>query len=162
VMIMSLVVALFLSRWLRATFTKPILDITDVARQVVEHRDFSLRAQMRTEDELGYLVQAFNAMLGEIGRRSAALEEANRTMRAAEQALGEPDGRKDQFIAVLWPELRTPLSPIRNAVAVMRRAEIADPKLAWVRDVIERQSLQLARLLEDLMDVSRISRNRLD
>ena len=58
----SLLVALAVSAWLQRTVTKPILDVSDVAHQIMERRDFSLRATKTTDDEIGYLVDAFNEM----------------------------------------------------------------------------------------------------
>jgi len=78
VMVLSLLIALVISGWLQAVLTKPILDMAAVTRQVMERRDFSLRMQKTTEDEIGNLVDSFNDMLAEIGRRAAALEQANR------------------------------------------------------------------------------------
>jgi PAS domain S-box-containing protein len=76
----SLLVAWLISGWLQAMVTTPILDTATVARKVVESRDFSLRATKTTEDEIGQLVDAFNGMLAEVGRRAEALEESNRSL----------------------------------------------------------------------------------
>jgi PAS domain S-box-containing protein len=81
--------------------------------------------------------------------------------RETEQALRASDEQKDNFIATLAHELRNPLAPIRNAVSVMRQREPADSRLAWCRDIIDRQVSQMSRLLEDLLDVSRYSRSKL-
>lgn len=78
-----------------------------------------------------------------------------------EEALKESDRRKDDFIATLAHELRNPLAPIRNAVAILRKKAPADPQLAWCRDVIDRQVGQMTYLLDDLLDVSRITRDKL-
>jgi two-component system CheB/CheR fusion protein len=80
----------------------------------------------------------------------------------AEEALREADRRKDEFLATLAHELRNPLAPIRNAAQVLKLATAGDAQLAWSRDVIERQAAHMARLLDDLLDVSRITRNRLE
>ncbi len=81
--------------------------------------------------------------------------------RDIEQALRRSDEQKDRFIATLAHELRNPLAPIRNAVALLRGMEAVDPKLKWCRDLIDRQVAQMTRLLEDLLDVSRITRSKL-
>jgi PAS domain S-box-containing protein len=80
--------------------------------------------------------------------------------REVEQALRASDQQKDKFIATLAHELRNPLAPIRNAVTLMRRIGGLEPQLAWSRDVIDRQVAQMTRLLEGLLDVSRITRSR--
>ncbi len=72
------------------------------------------------------------------------------------------DRRKDEFLATLAHELRNPLAPIRNAVQVLKAKGPKDPDLMWGRDVIDRQVGQMARLLDDLLDVSRITRNKLE
>lgn len=83
--------------------------------------------------------------------------------REAEDALRRADRRKDEFIATLAHELRNPLAPIRNAVEIMRlRArDIAEP-LVLARDIIDRQSRHLARLVDDLLELSRITRGKLE
>ncbi|HEX5030308.1 MAG TPA: PAS domain S-box protein [Candidatus Eisenbacteria bacterium] len=76
--------------------------------------------------------------------------------RQAEAILREEDRRKDEFLAILSHELRNPIAPIGMAVDLMRKKGPTDPELRELRDIIERQTNQLARLLDDLMDVSRI------
>ncbi len=99
----------------------------------------------------------------EKGRPVAILEvNTDITMRKqAEGALQEADRRKDEFLATLAHELRNPLAPIRNAVELLRLKSPPDSGLQWARDVIDRQVQQMARLIDDLLDVSRITRNRL-
>ena len=80
----------------------------------------------------------------------------------AENGLREADRRKDEFLATLAHELRNPLAPIRNAVEILKRVGPADPILVRNHSVIDRQVRHMARLLDDLLDVSRITRNRLE
>ena len=77
VMLLSMLVAFLVAAWLQATLTGPILAVTGIARQVMTKRDYSLRARKTTEDEIGYLVDAFNDMLAEIGLRTEANETSN-------------------------------------------------------------------------------------
>jgi PAS domain S-box-containing protein len=84
-------------------------------------------------------------------------------LHANERSLRRADRAKDDFIATLAHELRNPLAPIRNAVGIMRHGEQATAQqLAWCRDIIERQVAQMTRLLEDLLDVSRVTRNKIE
>ncbi|HKO22036.1 MAG TPA: PAS domain S-box protein [Candidatus Eisenbacteria bacterium] len=76
--------------------------------------------------------------------------------RRADAILREEDRRKDEFLAILSHELRNPIAPIGMAVDLMRKKGPADPEIRELRDIIERQTNQLARLLDDLLDVSRI------
>lgn len=81
--------------------------------------------------------------------------------RQAEEKLQESNRRKDEFLAMLSHELRNPLAPIRNAVDVIRRVAPPEPTLTWARDVVDRQVSHLARLIEELLDVSRISQGKI-
>ena len=77
VMLLALIISMLLSFWLQVRVARPILRITDLARQVTERRDYSLRADKSTDDEIGYLADSFNDLLSEVGSRSAALESSN-------------------------------------------------------------------------------------
>lgn len=79
-----------------------------------------------------------------------------------EQSLLDADRRKDEFLAVLAHELRNPLAPIRNSVSTLQLAASEDPELRRAVAIIERQTGHMTRLLDDLLDVSRITRNKLD
>lgn len=84
----------------------------------------------------------------------------NELRRQAEE-LAEADHRKNQFLAMLGHELRNPLAPIRNAVAVMERLGSTDPRLAWARGVIDQQVGQLSHLVNDLLEIARITRGKI-
>ena len=92
-----------------------------------------------------------------VAERTAELEDAvSRQLELAEQ-LRQMDRRKDEFLALLAHELRNPLAPLRNAVSILRLTESSDQEVLWCRGVIERQAAQLTRLVDDLLDVSRIT-----
>ncbi len=80
----------------------------------------------------------------------------------AEQALRDADRRKDEFLAMLAHELRNPLAPIRNTLEIQKRANADPSRLAWCNEVIKRQVEQLMRLVDDLLDISRISRGLIE
>ncbi|HTW38762.1 MAG TPA: ATP-binding protein [Steroidobacteraceae bacterium] len=82
--------------------------------------------------------------------------------KAAEQALREADRRKDEFLATLAHELRNPLAPIRHAVTLLESPKLDDRHRKWSQEVISRQVQRMALLLDDLLDVSRITRGRLE
>jgi PAS domain S-box-containing protein len=79
-----------------------------------------------------------------------------------EEALLESDRRKDEFLATLGHELRNPLAPILYAVRVLDKKGPATPELRWSIDIIERQARHMTRLIDDLLDVSRITRGTLE
>jgi signal transduction histidine kinase/DNA-binding response OmpR family regulator len=73
----------------------------------------------------------------------------------------ENDRRKNEFLAMLAHELRNPLAPIRSAVEMVRMLEIEDENLRWASEIISRQVDQLVRLVDDLLDISRISEGKI-
>ncbi len=82
--------------------------------------------------------------------------------RAAEKALLDADRRKDEFLATLAHELRNPLAPIRQAAGTAAHRSATPEQVRWSLGVVQRQVAHMARLLDDLLDVSRITRGRLE
>ena len=112
-----------------------------------------LRSKVRVFVELYKLQQQARIMAEE----RLALERAETARKAAEEA----NRLKDDFIAMLSHELRNPLAPIRTAADVIRRLAQPDPKISVATDMIERQVGHLVRLVDDLLDMARISRGRI-
>jgi signal transduction histidine kinase len=92
------------------------------------------------------------ALAKEVASRASIAMENARLYSAVQEA----DRRKNEFLAMLAHELRNPLAPIRNAVHIMQGTDVAAPTMHWARDVISRQADHMARLIDDLLDVSRI------
>jgi signal transduction histidine kinase/CheY-like chemotaxis protein len=89
------------------------------------------------------------------------LREAQDELQRRATALQEADRRKDEFLAMLAHELRNPLSPIRSSLEIMHLKALDDPLVRKCRDVIGRQVQQLTRLVDDLLEVSRISSGKI-
>ena len=94
-----------------------------------------------------------------IGVTCAAIDVTDR--RRLEEALRDADRRKDEFLATLAHELRNPLAAVSHAAEVIRLKGPGDTELRWSQDVIHRQVFHLKRLIDDLLDVGRITRNKL-
>jgi signal transduction histidine kinase/ActR/RegA family two-component response regulator len=92
----------------------------------------------------------------EIAERQRA-EAALLNSEAVARKLAEADARKNEFLAMLGHELRNPLAPIRNAVKVMKQLGSNDPDLCWARDVVDHQVRQMAQLVDDLLEISRVT-----
>ncbi|WP_082439555.1 MULTISPECIES: ATP-binding protein [unclassified Massilia] len=164
VMLGALAIAWLVASRLQEAITRPLEAVTDVARQVMQRRDFSLRVPGKESGEIGVLIDAFNDMLAEIGRRSHALQQANATLehemevrQRAENALIVADRRKDEFLATLAHELRNPLAPIRTGLDILRLRSGDAQSTQRATDIMERQLRQMVRLVDDLLDVSRIN-----
>jgi signal transduction histidine kinase len=119
---------------------------------------------------------ANRALIAEIAERRRVeheLRELNNTLelrvaertvalRKSEEVLKDADQRKDEFLATLAHELRNPLAPVRNSLELMKRANGNTALIDQVRSTMERQISHMVRLIDDLLDVSRITRNRLE
>jgi signal transduction histidine kinase len=146
-------------------------DLRAAADQVIREKQFRLwrkgeRAAAICPLMAGDEVRGALALLGDVesfdsNRVSLAREMASRAAIAMENArlytaVQDADRRKNEFLAMLAHELRNPLAPIRNAVHIMQGGDVTQPTMNWARDVIGRQADHMARLVDDLLDVSRI------
>ena len=91
----------------------------------------------------------------------AVIEDITEQKQAAEE-LREADRRKDEFLATLAHELRNPLAPIRNSLHIVRLAGVQNPTVERVTDMMERQVGHMVRMVDDLLEVSRISRGKIE
>lgn len=148
VLVVVMLLAAFLSDRLHRVITTPLNGMSRVARQIVDKGDYSLRAPPGGDEEIRVVVEAFNRMLDEVEASAAALREADR--------------RKDEFLATLAHELRNPLAPIRHAAYLLDSSNASERQRQWSKGVIARQVQRMALLLDDLLDVSRITRGRLE
>jgi signal transduction histidine kinase len=128
------------------------------ANRQLSEANLTLQAERTRE------LESFNATLQ---HANSELEKTNRSLQKevaerarAERALQEADRNKDEFLAMLAHELRNPLAPIRNALQLMRM-DPSEPRLQWAQEVIHRQLVSLTRLVDDLLDVSRITRGKI-
>jgi signal transduction histidine kinase len=133
--------------------------------QLAKANDELARANAALQDEKARELEALNVNLA---LANAELAQANRALKdevaeriRAQEALEAADRRKDDFLAMLSHELRNPLAAIQGAIELMQRKPLDDPQLAWARDVVSRQNRHLSRLIDDLLDVSRITRGNL-
>jgi signal transduction histidine kinase len=134
-------------------------------RRLAEANEDLADANAALQAEKARELEALNATLA---HANAELEQANKTLQAeiaqrvrAQEALEAADRRKDDFLAMLSHELRNPLAAIQGAIELMQRKAIDDTQLVWARDVLARQNRHLSRLIDDLLDVSRITMGKL-
>ena len=123
------------------------------------------------ERSIRYALQQWRTEAGlerKVEERTLELQRTNKTLeqeiaerQRVEEALKEADRRKDEFLATLAHELRNPLAPIRNALEIMRLASGNPKAIEQARVMTERQVTQMVRLIDDLLDVSRITRGKL-
>ena len=133
---------------------------------------FVLRRTDAAAAEVGVLRAKLEATRADLQTSSAEIAAANGALRTANEDLQRrldelleaelADRHKDEFLAMLAHELRTPLAPILSAVQILGRQAADNPVVQRAREVVERQALHQARLLDDLLDVSRITRGKIE
>jgi signal transduction histidine kinase len=133
-------------------------ELADSNKQLAD-ANYSLQLEKTRElEELNGHLQRAN---DELSRSNQSLETEVRERMRAEDLLKDAVVKRDEFLAMLSHELRNPLSPLRNASHMLMQGETQDPKIIWSRGVIERQLKHLIRLVDDLLDVSRIARGKI-
>src|SRR5688572_30049960 len=93
--------------------------------------------------------------------KASELAELNEQLQKKNRELVEADRRKDDFLAILGHELRNPLAPISNAIEILQRIGPQEPRMSQMRELIDRQVRHMARLVDDLLDVSRITQDKI-
>jgi len=150
VLILSLLAAVAGASWLQRGILNPILRLTAAAQQVSTRRDYSVRVTPPRGDELGLLTNTFNDMLSQIETQSRDLQQAVRL--------------RDEFLSIASHELKTPLTPLQLQVqTLLRCASDAGGETMVPRvQVLDRQVRRLSKLVDDLLDISRITSRKLE
>ena len=134
----------------------------DLRIATLNRRSEDLGWRLRKDGERFWAETLLTALHDDEGRlRGFAQVTRDMSERKRMESLEQQGRRLTEFLAMLAHELRNPLAPIRNAVTIMGAHRDLPSQVAWSRDVIERQAAQLARLVDDLLDVSRITRGKL-
>jgi signal transduction histidine kinase/ActR/RegA family two-component response regulator len=175
VLVLTTAVALLIASRVHSIVSDPITDLARTATAVSSGGDYSLRASRTTDDELGVLVDAFNRMLERIQLRERELSTTNQELRTevaerrraeherAELLIREREANrvKDEFLATLSHELRTPLNAILGWTRLLRSKAVQPADVDRALEKVERNAQAQTRLVEDLLEVSRITTGKL-
>jgi signal transduction histidine kinase/ActR/RegA family two-component response regulator len=135
--------------------------VAEVAREVMDRRDWTLRAPGTEIADIAVLTSAFNDMLAQVEASTAGLTREMAERRRAEDNLRAADRKKDEFLATLAHELRNPLAPMTNAVALLAHPRVSPALRDQAVAILDRQLRHTVRLIDDLLDVSRITTGKL-
>ena len=174
-LLITAAVAMVMSARLQALVSEPLLALSRTASDVSSGGDYSLRAERKSDDELGTLVDAFNRMLERIQVREGELSKANDELRheigerrraedeRAELLVREREANrlKDEFLATLSHELRTPLNAILGWTKLLRSNAVPPGSQDRALEKVERNAAAQARLVDDLLEISRITTGKL-
>ena len=165
--------SLLLSRYLTRPIAQPLLNLFETMAAVSRNKDFSVRADKETSDEIGHLVDGFNDMLTQIEirdskladhqkyleekvlNRTLLLQETVASLEQAKLAADSANQAKSQFLANMTHELRTPLIGVLGMNELLARTELSEQQLSLV-DTVQRSGESLLALISDILDFSKI------
>jgi signal transduction histidine kinase len=166
--------AFLMSSRLQRLITEPMMDLTRIAKQVSQEKNYTIRAKKTTEDELGLLVVAFNDMLIEIEKRDNALqhahddlerrvEERTEELLVAKEAAEDAARIKSEFLANISHELRTPMHGVLSfaSFGINKGQTAKREKLLDYFQKVHQSGSRLLSLLNDLLDLSKLEAGRM-
>jgi len=164
ILVGALLVAFVLAARLQQVISKPILDLAQTTRVVSENKNYSVRAVKQSNDEIGFLIDRFNEMLGQMERHEKELTEVNVQLRQSQEEALAATEAKSQFLANMSHELRTPLNAIIG-YSEMLEEEAADSGNAdAIPDLkkINGAGKHLLALINDILDISKIEAGKME
>ena len=170
--LLAAIVGVAIAHLMQRSITRPITALSETMEQVRETRDFSHRAERHSSDETGQMVDAFNDMLDQIGRRDQALahhrdqleatvRERTRDLHAAKTAAEEANAAKSDFLATMSHEIRTPMNGMLVMAELLSASGLA-PRLQRYSDVIVKSGQGLLTIINDILDFSKIEAGKLE
>ncbi|MGC2714427.1 MAG: histidine kinase dimerization/phospho-acceptor domain-containing protein, partial [Pseudolabrys sp.] len=159
----SLIAFLFSSR-LQRVISQPVLSLAHTAKVVSEQKDYSLRAEKRTDDEIGFLIDRFNEMLGKIEEHEKEIQEVNEQLVQSEQRARAATQAKSHFLANMSHELRTPLNAIIGYSEMLQEEAEDSGQESFIPDLkkINRSGRHLLELINDVLDLSKIEAGKME
>jgi signal transduction histidine kinase/CheY-like chemotaxis protein len=164
ILVGALLVAFVFSSRLQQVISKPILDLAQTARVVSEQKNYSVRAIKHSEDEIGFLIDRFNEMLGEMEKHEKTMIEVNERLRQSQQQALAATETKSQFLANMSHELRTPLNAIIGYSEMLEEEAEDLGKDGFVADLkkIHGAGKHLLSLINDILDLSKIEAGKME
>ena len=160
----AMLVAFLLASRLQRVVSKPILALAETTRVVSEQKNYSVRAVKHSGDEIGFLIDRFNEMLGEMEKHEKMMVEVNEQLRQSQQQALAATEAKSQFLANMSHELRTPLNAIIGYSEMLEEEAQDAGNKQFVADLekIHGAGKHLLALINDILDLSKIEAGKME
>ncbi|NES24619.1 MAG: HAMP domain-containing protein [Symploca sp. SIO3E6] len=154
-MVLSIAIAIFLAIYTSAAITRPLEQLTRVAKKVTQESDFSLQAPITTQDEIGLLATSFNQLIEQVRHLLDEQKQAKEAANAANRA-------KSEFLANMSHELRTPLNGILGYAQIFQHSSDITPQQQQGIEIIQACGSHLLTLINDILDISKIEAQKME
>jgi len=179
IVLVAFFIAWILSSWLQRVISEPILSLTETARTISKEKDFSVRAEKHSQDEIGILIDGFNEMLARIQSRdnelkqnrehleeqvtlrTAELHQVNKELLAAKDSAESANRAKSEFLANMSHEIRTPLNTVLG-FADLLNSLITDKRQKNYLESIQSSGKSLLTLINSILDLSKIEARKIE